>query len=772
MNDNYQDFLQSKRLSAQPIGLDVPKEALHPKLFDFQRDIVHWALSKGRAAIFADVGLGKTGMGLAWSSHITDLPVLCIVPFPAVARQIEREAREVWGMENVHYVRNSEHVEKGHIYITNVDAMITGKGKVQHFNPDKFGAIWLDESSILKNLTGVQKKMLVEFASGIQYRLATTATPAPNDIIEIANHSEFLGIMNGSVLMDRFKMTSMFFTYNSNGKGAGKGGTKSKGAEWVIKKHGQEAFYRWLASWAVAMKKPSDLGYSNEGYELPPIEYHVIEVGSEYTPEGMLPGFAPQVISATEISRVRRATLPDKVTAAVELVNADDSQWIVWGKLNDETSELEKVLQGSVDVHGSLDPEVKGDYMEQFISGEKRVLISKSSIAGMGMNFQHCHNMLFFGLDFSWESFYQSIGRIYRFGQTEPVHVWILISKQENNIYKIIQQKGKEATKMTLELIEAAKDYTIEELKNLYTNEWKYATDTTETDNWKLMLGDSALRLQEIPDESVDISIYSPPFESLFVYSASEHDLGNCASHDEFFEHYGYIIRENYRVMKQGRLTCVHIQDTRAFKNLDGYIGRKDLSGDVITAYQEAGFVFWQRITINKNPQIQAIRLKAQDLLFATLKKDATSLAGGMADYLLIFKKPGQNEVPVLPMDNGEMTENDWIEWAHPVWNDIKETNVLNVKMARNADDTKHVAPLQLDVIERCLKLWSNPNELMLTCFAGIGSEMYEAVRWNRRAIGCELKPEYYRSAIHNLHNAERVKSQRTLFDYAAELNA
>lgn len=761
MNDEYLQFLESKRLSSQPIGLDIPKEVLHPKLFDFQRDIVHWALSKGRAAIFADVGLGKTGMGLSWSQHITDLPVLCIVPFPAVARQIEREAREVWGYDNVHYVRNSEHVENGHVYITNVDAMVTGKVKVEHFNPAKFGAVWLDESSILKNLTGTQKKMLVEFASGIQYRLATTATPAPNDLIEIANHSEFLGIMSGNVLMNNGTVGATFFTYDSNGVGN----------KFRLKRHAHEAFYRWLASWAVAMKKPSDLGYSNEGYELPPIEYHVIEVGSEYTPEGMLPGFAPQVISATELGKVRRAALTDKVAAAAGLVNNSDEQWIVWGKLNDETAALEKVLTGSVDVHGSLDPEVKGDLMEAFIAGDKRVLISKSSIAGMGMNFQHCSNMLFFGLDFSWESFYQSVGRVYRFGQQKPVHVWILISSQETNIYKVIQQKGKEATKMTLELIEAAKDYTIQELKNLYTNEWQYATDTTETDNWKLMLGDSALRLREVPDESIDISIYSPPFESLFVYSATEHDLGNCAGHDEFFAHYGYIIRENYRVMKPGRLTCVHIQDTRAFKNLDGYIGRKDLSGDVIEAYQEAGFVFWQRITINKNPQVQAIRLKAQDLLFATLKKDAASLAGGMADYILVFKKPGQNEVPVLPMDNGEMTENDWIEWAHPVWNDIKETNVLNVKMARNADDTKHVAPLQLDVIERCLKLWSNPGELALSCFAGIGSEGYEAIRHGRRFVGVELKPEYYKSAIHNLQNAERVKSQRTLFDYAAEQN-
>lgn len=757
MNDNYQDFLQSKRLSAQPVGLDIPKEGLHPKLFDFQRDIVHWALSKGRAAIFADVGLGKTGMGLSWSQHITPLPVLCIVPFPAVARQIEREAREVWGYDNVHYVRNSEHVEAGHIYITNVDAMVTGKVKVQHFNPDKFGAIWLDESSILKNLTGTQKKMLVEFADGIQYRLCTTATPAPNDIIEIANHSEFLGIMNGSVLMDRSKVTATFFTYNANGGYADK-------AKFRLKKYAVEKFYRWLSSWAIAMKKPSDLGYSNEGYELPPIEYHVIEVGSEWTPEGMLPGFAPQVISASELGKVRRAVMPEKMQAAIDLVNATDEQWIVWGKLNDETSELEKVLTGSVDVHGSLDPELKGDYMEQFIAGEKRVLISKSSIAGMGMNFQHCHNMLFFGLDFSWESFYQSVGRVYRFGQSEPVHVWIIISSQETNIYKIIQNKGKEATKMTLELIDISKEYTLEELQKVYHDEWKYQTDTTEDDKFTLMLGDSAERMKELESDSVDLSVYSPPFTDIFVYSATERDLGNSST-DDYWKHYGYIIRENFRIQKPGTMCCVHIAEGRAMKEKDGYIGKKDFMGDVIEAYLKAGFIFWDRITIPKNQQAQSIRTHISTLSMSTFDKDRRKLATAIADYMLVFKKPGECPNPV---DNDEMTRDDWIEYAASVWN-VNETDVLNVKGSRSEEQEKHLCPLQLPVIERCIKLWSNPNELVFSPFAGIGSEGYEAIRMGRRFVGIELNPNYYKSALHNIRNAERVKSQKTLFDWATE---
>lgn len=798
---DYKEFLQSKKLVVTTVGKSINKDDIDPKLFDFQRDIVNWAVYKGRCAILTDTGTGKTGMGLSWSNLI-DETTLIVAVLPAVAHQIVREARELWQLE-VRYIRSSDQVTDDHkLYITNIDAMVTKKKgeSIQHFDPGKFRAIWLDESSILKNLTGTQKNMMVEFAQTIPYRLCTTATPAPNDLLEIANHAEFLGIM------DRFVMTSIFFTYNSNGKRAGEpGGTKGKGSEWVLKKHAVDKFYRWLASWAIACKKPSDLGYSDDGYELPPITYHVIEVGSEYTPAGMLPGFAPQVVSATELGAVKRQTIQARLDEAAKLINASEDQWLVWGKLNDETQALENALNDSLDVHGAIDPEKKSELFQQWINGDYKVLISKSSIAGMGMNFQHCHKMLFFGLDYSWEQFYQSIRRIYRYGQTKPVDVYIIIGKQEHGVLDSVMYKGKEAEEMATHLIKASAVYSMEELAQKYHDEWRYATGEESGENWRMLLGDSAERMRDIEDESVDLSIYSPPFQDLFVYSATERDLGNSASREEFFEHYAYIIHENYRIQKPGTLCVVHIQDTRAFKNLDGYIGRKDLSGDIIEAYQEAGFTFWQRITINKNPQIQAIRLKAQDLLFATLKKDSSRLAGGMADYLLVFKKGGERDKPITPIINGEMNENDWIRDAHPVWNieddepsqedlaeigrliyetmrhkkinhpratcwnDIRETDVLNVRGTKDPDSEKHVCPLQLPVIERVIKLWSNPGEVVFSAFAGIGSELYEAVRLGRYGLGCELKPEYFAVAVKNCHTATIRKGQKTLFEYASE---
>lgn len=753
----YEEFLQSKRLRALPIGIAIDRESINPKAFAYQKDFITFCVKKGRSAIFSDAGSGKTICGIEVMRAFNEVS-LCIAVYPAVARQIVREARELWGIE-LRYIRSSDEVTPDHKwYITNLDAVqtkVSGK-QVMHFDPDLFGFVWLDESSILKSLTGKQKTMLCEFASSIPYRLCTTATPAPNDITEIANHAEFLGIMT------RNEMMATFFTYDSKGT--------SKAESWRLKKHAHQHFYRWLASWSISMKKPSDLGYSDEGFELPPLNYHLIEVGSEYTPPGMLPGFAPQVVSATELNEVKRQTMDVRLDAICDMINVNPDQWLVWGNLNDETHSLEKRLDSSVDVHGSLDPELKGELMEQWMDWKYDNLISKPTIAGMGMNFQHCHKMLFFGINYSYEQLYQAIKRIWRYGQTKPCDVYIVISKQERGVLNTVMKKWKEAEKMSEELIKASRIYSMEELRQSYTEEWRYMTEQTQTDSWEMWLGDSCVRMAEIPDESVDLSVYSPPFKDvIFAYSPTERDLGNSVTPETFYEQFGFIVEQNYRITKPGRLCCVHITDSRALKSQDGYIGRKDFSGEVIELYQRFGWVFWQRITVDKNPQAQAIRLKDHGLLFKTLEKDSTDLSGGHADYLLIFKKPGDNVVPVTPIQNGEMSNEDWILWAHPVWLDINETDVLNVRSSRDPDSEKHLCPLQLDLIERCIRLWSNPTEVVLDPFAGVGSVPTVAVKLGRFGFGIELNPNYYKTALLNLANAERSKAQRSLWDYARE---
>lgn len=291
-----------------------------------------------------------------------------------------------------------------------------------------------------------------------------------------------------------------------------------------------------------------------------------------------------------------------------------------------------------------------------------------------------------------------------------------------------------------------------------------YITDDARGNDWHLMLGDSCERMAEIPDESVGLSVYSPPFASLFTYSPSVRDLGNSATRAEFIEHYGYIIRENLRITMPGRVACVHVQQLTTTKATQGFTGLTDFRGDVIRAYIDNGWIFHGEVTVNKDPQAQAIRTKAQALMFVTKNRDSSATRPALADYLLLFRKPGDNPVPI----KNDVTNEEWIDWAQPVWWDIKETRTLNARLGREDADERHICPLQLDFIERCVRLWSNPGETVFSPFAGIGSEVYTAVKLGRRGLGIELKPSYWRSAVDVLEELEHEMSLPDLFGGAA----
>jgi len=298
-------------------------------------------------------------------------------------------------------------------------------------------------------------------------------------------------------------------------------------------------------------------------------------------------------------------------------------------------------------------------------------------------------------------------------------------------------------------------------MTSIATNPQPYITDDAAGDNWRLMLGDSCERLGELATDSIDLTVYSPPFASLYTYSPSERDLGNSSNDDEFFAHYRFIIDELFRVTKPGRNSCVHVQQVTLSKANHGFVGMKDFRGDVIRAHQDAGWIFYGEVTVNKDPQAQAIRTKAHCLMFQTLRRDSAANRPALADYLLIFKKPGDNQVAITP----DVTNEEWIEWAHPVWWNIRESDTLNYQTAREEQDERHICPLQLGFIDRCIRLWSNPGETVLSPFAGIGSEGHQAILRKRKFIGCELKPSYWNSAVLNLRKAEYEANMPTLFD-------
>ena len=291
------------------------------------------------------------------------------------------------------------------------------------------------------------------------------------------------------------------------------------------------------------------------------------------------------------------------------------------------------------------------------------------------------------------------------------------------------------------------------------------ATARFTGEDWTLINGDCVEQMATLPADSIDLSVYSPPFISLYTYTASAHDIGNCATEAEFFEHFGFAIRDVLRITKPGRLTCVHVAQVPAMLERDGVIGMKDFRGHTIDAYEAAGWIYHGEVCIDKDPQAQAIRTKSKSLLFVQLRKDSSWLRPALADYILVFRKPGDNAEPIQP----DLTNEEWIEWARPIWYGIRESDVLQVADARTQEDERHICPLQLGTIERCIRLWSNKGDLVLSPFAGIGSEGYEAVRLGRRYVGIELKPSYARVAVRNLQAAAINRTQGTLLTDAVK---
>lgn len=295
-----------------------------------------------------------------------------------------------------------------------------------------------------------------------------------------------------------------------------------------------------------------------------------------------------------------------------------------------------------------------------------------------------------------------------------------------------------------------------------------YVTDEAKGENWEFLLGDSAERMTEIPSESVHLSVYSPPFQSLFIFSNSVRDMGNSLDSEDFFNQYGYIIRENLRITVPGGIACVHVQQLATTKAMHGYLGLIDFRGDVIRAYQKEGWQFFGEVMVTKDPQVQAIRTKAHTLMFVSKNRDSSQVRPALPDYILFFKKPGERPAPVKT----DVTDDEWIQYARMVWDDIRETDTLNARIARENADERHLTPLQLPVIARCVRLYSNRGETVFTAFGGVGSELYESVRLGRKALGIELKPSYWQTGVNYLRELEEEMSAPDLFTDLVEFSS
>lgn len=417
---DYHSFLASKRSVAEPCGF-APHRSLNPMMKPHQRVVCAWNLQRGRSADFLDTGLGKTLIELEWGRHVnihTAKPTLLLTPL-AVGQQMVREAAK-FNIDGVSVVKPGGKLTP--ISISNYE-------KLHRFNPSDFGGLVIDESGILKSFDGSTRKAITEFGKAIPFRLAATATPAPNDLIELTNHAEFLDILTAK------EIKAHFFTQDGNDT-----------SKWRLKGHAREPFWRWMASWSVAIRKPSDLGFDDTGYDLPELRTFQHTVKSK-PKDGWL--LATEAASLQERRQARRASLTDRVSLMAGLVNGDPGEpWIIWRKLLDEADALKAAIPGSMEIRGADGEESRLAKLEAFADGRLRVLITDPSIAGFGLNWQHCARVGFVGLDDSFESQYQAIRRCYRFGQTRPVDVHFVCSEAEGAVVENLRRKERQATEM------------------------------------------------------------------------------------------------------------------------------------------------------------------------------------------------------------------------------------------------------------------------------------------------------------------------------------
>lgn len=437
MSASYADFLARKAPADPPSGMrEMPSlcQALRP----FQRVITEWALRRGRAAIFEDTGLGKTLQQLVWARAVADHvqgKALILTPL-AVAEQTVQEAAK-FGIVDVSYASAGR--------LANTDIIVTNYERLHRFDPAEYAAIVLDESSIIKSHDSKTRASLIEAFRDTPWKLACTATPAPNDYTELGNHAEFLGVMTEK------EMLAMFFVHDGSVRAHGN-------QEWRLKRHAEQDFWRWLSSWAVVIRSPEDLGFEEPGYRLPPIHHHQVVVQAEYKPTGGYL-FPMEARTMSERLSVRRDSIDARVTRAADIVNAEPGKpWLVWCNLNAEADALIEAISGAVQVAGSDDPDLKKRRLLGFCRGEPRVLVTKPKIGGWGMNWQHCADMVFIGLNDSFEQLYQAKRRCWRFGQTKPVNVYLIASELEGAVVANVERKEREFEAMSAAMAEHTRE--------------------------------------------------------------------------------------------------------------------------------------------------------------------------------------------------------------------------------------------------------------------------------------------------------------------------
>lgn len=801
-------------------------------LFDYQAWITARALDRERFAVFADTGLGKTAMQLEWSRQValrTGGRVVIMAPKSVCSQTVAEYHRfygsgdevpiylltkrvdlDAWldnGPDRSIGVTNYEKFDRSTVSDDN-DTERAGGGvtnlKYQAGDVWPVTGVVLDESSMLKAF-GKRKFAVMRAFDGIRYKLACSATPAPNQRTEFGQHALFLGLVRST--------TEYLTAYFVNRDG-----------DWEFKPHSFDAWVANLASWAVFVRNPADWGFDDHLADLPDMSEQFPRValtdaqmtaarryerGEQPSLFGATPGGITSrtkmmqiahgfVLDSGKVANRFDTNKPDTVRS-IACEDHGDEPVIIWVTFDEEGDQLERLIPGSVHLSGRTKQTDRDRIIEQFRADHPdaaRVLILKPAMFGFGVNLQSCAVQIFSTITDSFERYYQCIRRSYRFGQTRPVRIYVPLTELDDAI--ATNTLNKQATYMddayTLEqaVVRKLRPRDTSEAPTLDTTP-AVELDRTESDRYTLILGDSIAHLPTLEPESIDLAVFSPPFAALYAYSKALGDMGNVRADTEFRLQWRWFAEALLPAMAPGRVVAIHCKEIIRFANTHGYRHCYDFPSDLRDGMVDAGFRYQRRITIWKNPQLEATRNKETSLLHVTALRDAANSFPQTGEYVMVFTAPGDNQRPVTHRRDDwtfehhtEVMNTIWPEPPKPaegeidlwrdmaradsdpaVWTGIRETDVLTASTAKDHPDEKHVCPLQLSLIDRCVELWTNPDELVLSPFAGIGSEGWSALGLGRRFYGVELKDSYYNTMVKNLKRRE-AEVQPTLFEAAA----
>lgn len=661
---SYKDFLLTKVAFAPETGFEISKDKINPALKPHQRDAVMWAVKGGRRALFEAFGLGKTVQELEWCRIITAEKggkALIVMPL-GVRQEFTKDAQELLGIPAPQYVRTMAEVKAAEtqIVITNYERVRDGD-----IDPTYFTATALDEASCLRDYGSKTYQTFTEKFKGVPYKLVATATPSPNRYKELIHYAGFLEIMDTGQALTRF------FQRDS-----------TKANNLTLYPHKEQEFWLWLSSWSLFITKPSDLGYDDTGYALPPMEinYHAVsyqhkDIDTEK--DGQVKLLADAAVSLKDAAKIKRDSIDARVAKMVDIVEANpDEHFILWHDLEAERHAIKKALPEAVEVYGSQDYDIREKRVIGFAKGESRLLATKKSLSGQGCNFQyHCHRAIFLGIDYEFNDFIQAIHRIYRFMQTQKVIIDIIYTEEEQEILRVLLQKWKQHTYMADKMTEIIKKYGLANTSLIDKLARTMGVERVEVSGkyYKAVNNDCILETENMPDNSVDLIVTSIPFSNHYEYTATYNDFGHNQNTQRFFEQMNYLTPNLLRILRPGRVFACHVKDRVLFGNATGtgMPTMEPFHAMCIKHYMEHGFMYFGMITVvtdvvRENNQTYRLGWTEQC-------KDGTKMGVGCPEYILLFRKLPTDtsrayaDVPVTK-DKADYTRAQWQIDAHGFW--------------------------------------------------------------------------------------------------------